>query len=42
MTNDDFKADLIVFAGYVEEHRAQGILVDVSRFRHAMGPSTQE
>jgi hypothetical protein len=41
MTNDDFKADLMVFAGYVEEHRAQG-LVDVSRFRHAMGPSTQE
>jgi hypothetical protein len=42
MTDDDFKAALTLFAGYVEARRAQGILVDVGRFRHKMGPGMQE
>jgi hypothetical protein len=42
MTDGDFKADLILFASYVEAERARGILVDVARFRHAMGPDVQE
>jgi hypothetical protein len=42
MTDEDFKADLTRFAGHVEQRRARGILVDVRRFRHTMGPGVQE
>jgi hypothetical protein len=42
MTDDDFKAELERFAGFVEAKKAQGILVDVARFRHKMGPGVQE
>jgi hypothetical protein len=42
MTDDDFKAELERFAGFVEAKEAQGILVDVARFRHKMGPGVQE
>src|SRR5262245_39327554 len=42
VTDDDFKAELTQFAGHVEARRAHGILVDVGRFRHAMGPGMQE
>jgi len=42
MTDDDFKADLTLFAGHVEQRQAWGILVDVGRFRHTMGPGLQE
>jgi hypothetical protein len=38
MTDEDFKAALTLFAGHVEQKKAQGILVDVSRFRHKPGP----
>lgn len=41
MTEKDFKAELTLFAGYVEEKKARGILVDVSQFRHKMGPDVQ-
>jgi hypothetical protein len=42
MTDENFKADLTLFAGHVEQRRARGILVDVSRFRHTLGPGLQE
>ena len=42
MTDDDFKAELERFAGFVEVKKAQGILVDITRFRHKMGPGVQE
>ncbi|HJZ97755.1 MAG TPA: hypothetical protein VKE70_14695 [Candidatus Solibacter sp.] len=42
MTDEDFKAELTMFAGLVEQRAARGILVDVSRFRHAMRPGPQE
>jgi hypothetical protein len=32
----------MLFAGHVEERRAHGILVDISRFRHTLGPGLQE
>ena len=38
MTDEDFKAALTLFAGHVEQKKARGILVDVSRFRHKPGP----
>jgi len=38
MTDEDFKAALTLFAGHVEQKKALGILVDVSRFRHKPGP----
>jgi hypothetical protein len=41
MTDEDFQADLALLAGHVEEERAQGILVDVTRFRHKPGPEVQ-
>ena len=41
MTDDDFKAELQRFAGFVEAKKAQGILVDVARFRHKTGPGVQ-
>jgi hypothetical protein len=42
MTDDDFKADLERFAGFVEEKKARGILVEVAHFRHKTGPGVQE
>src|SRR5579864_8361470 len=42
MTDDQFKTELVLFAGYVEQKKARGILVDVSRFRHKMAPNVQE
>jgi hypothetical protein len=42
MTEEEFKADLTLFADHVEEKRARGILVDVSHFRHKMGPGFEE
>jgi len=41
MTDEDFRAELTLFAGYVEKQKAHGILVDVSKFRHRMAPSVQ-
>src|SRR5215470_2444494 len=41
MTDEDFKAALTLFAGHVEQKKARGILVDVSRFRHKPGPEVQ-
>jgi hypothetical protein len=42
MTDDQFKDELTLFAGHVEQKKARGILVDVSRFRHKMAPNVQE
>ena len=41
MTDEEFKAELTLFAGHVEQKKARGILVDVSRFRHRPGPDVQ-
>ena len=41
MTDAEFKAELTLFAGQVEQKKARGILVDVSRFRHKPGPDVQ-
>ena len=41
MTDEEFKAELTLFAGQVEQKKARGILVDVSRFRHKPGPDVQ-
>ena len=38
MTDEQFKAELTLFAGHVEQKKARGILVDVSRFRHKPSP----
>ena len=38
MTDEEFKAELTLFAGHVEHKRARGILVVVSGFRHKPGP----
>ncbi|HKF59540.1 MAG TPA: hypothetical protein VKJ45_29135 [Blastocatellia bacterium] len=42
MTDDQMKEELALFAGYVETKKAAGILVDVTRFRHRMGPEFQQ
>jgi len=42
MTDEGFKKELTLFAGHVEQKRARGILVEVSNFRHKMGPGVQE
>jgi hypothetical protein len=42
MTDDDFKRELALFAGHVEEKKAPRILVEVSKFRHKMGPEVQQ
>jgi hypothetical protein len=42
MTDEDFKAELSLFAGHVEEKKAPGILVDVKNFRHKQGPDVQQ
>ena len=41
MTDEEFKAELTSFAGQVEQKKARGILVDVSRFRHKPGADVQ-
>ena len=41
MTDEEFKGELTLFAGQVEQKKARGILVDVSRFRHKPGPEVQ-
>ena len=41
MTDEEFKAELTLFAEQVEQKNARGILVDVSRFRHKPGPDVQ-
>jgi hypothetical protein len=41
MTDEEFKGELTLFAGHVEQKKARGILVDVSRFRHKPGPEVQ-
>jgi hypothetical protein len=41
ITDEEFKAALTLFAGHVEQKKARGILVDVSRFRHKPGPHVQ-
>jgi hypothetical protein len=41
MTDEEFKAELTLFAGQVEQKKARGILVDVSRFRHKPGPEVR-
>jgi hypothetical protein len=41
MTDEEFKAELTLFAGHVEQTKARGILVDVSGFRHSPGPDVQ-
>jgi hypothetical protein len=42
MTDEDMKSELGLFASRVEENRASGILVDVTRFRHRMDPEFQQ
>ena len=42
MTDDNFKEELTLFACCVEQKKARGILVDVSQFRHEIGPGLQE
>jgi hypothetical protein len=42
MTSEEFKTELTIFAGHVEEKKAPGILVDVSSFRHKMEPEVQQ
>jgi hypothetical protein len=42
MTDEEFKAELTLFAGYVEQKKARGILVDVSHFGHKPAPNLQE
>jgi hypothetical protein len=37
MTDEDFKAELTLFANQVEDKRAPRILIDVSSFRHRPG-----
>lgn len=41
MTDEEFKAELTLLAGQVEQKKALGILVDVSGFRHKPGPDIQ-
>lgn len=41
MTDEEFKNELTLFAGLVEERKARGILVDVKSFRHSPGADVQ-
>ena len=41
MSDEDFKADLTTFAGYVEQQKGRGILANVAHFRHRPGPDLQ-
>ena len=36
MTGEQFKMELTLFASHVENQKARGILVDVTRFRHKL------
>jgi hypothetical protein len=38
MTDEEFKAELTLFARHVEQKKARGILVQVSRLRHKPVP----
>ena len=42
MTDEDMKDELSLFAGHVENKKATGIIVDVTRFRHRMSPEVQQ
>lgn len=42
MTDENFKDELFLFAGYVEQKKAPGILVDICEFRHKMSPTVRE
>ncbi len=42
MSDEDMKDELRLFAGYVEDKKATGIIVDVTRFRHRMSPEVQQ
>jgi len=42
MTGEDFKRELALIPGHVEERKAQGLLVDVSHFGHKMSPEVQQ
>ena len=42
MTDEEFKAELMIFATHVEHKRAPAILVDVSEFRHRPAPDVQQ
>jgi len=42
MTDEEFKTELTLFAGYVEEKKASGIVVDVGNFGYKMGPDIQQ
>ncbi|SRR5713226_3890069 len=42
MTDEEFKAELMLFAGHVEKRKAQGILVDVNHFHYKMRPDVQQ
>jgi hypothetical protein len=42
MTDEYFKIELALFAGHVEERRAQGILVDVGHSHHKPGSAVQQ
>lgn len=41
MTDEEFKAELTLFAGQVEQKKARGILVAVAHFRHRPEPDVQ-
>ena len=42
MTDEEFKAELTLLAGCVENKKAPRILVDVTKFRHQMAPEVQQ
>jgi hypothetical protein len=42
MSGEEFKAELTLFADYVERKKAPGILVDVNKFRHKMAPDANQ
>lgn len=42
MSDDEFRAELRLFAEYVEKKTAPGIPVDATKFRHQMAPDTQK
>jgi hypothetical protein len=41
MTDEQFKTELTLFAGHVEQKKARAILVDVSHFRHKPSADVQ-
>ncbi len=42
MSGEEFKAELTLFADYVERKKAPGILVDVNKFHHKMAPDVNQ